>query len=248
MLKFLDEQALGALRSQIRIAPAGFRYGFITGVFKPSAYEELWNAYPSLDTFRYVEIADDFKNPSSKVYNGPRYGSREHNGCMDHLTGIDPIWKAVLAELASPSASAALNEATGVAFNSVREFAFNYGKKGCEIKPHLDGSARTSDPYRTRIVFLFYFAPRPGGGPGGTCLYDADRRTALFEAPDLCNSLLFFEQHPDAWHGYRAISTDAERRNMQVTYNLISRPVRPKTSLWHRLFCPHARRAGAGAG
>lgn len=243
MLKFLNEEALRSLRGEIRMAPAGFRYGFVTGIFKPGVYEELWSKYPPVEKFRYVEVVDDFKNPSTKVYNGPRYGSREHNGCIDHLADLNPVWKEVLVELASPEAVQRLNEATGIAFNSVREFAFNYGKKGCEIKPHLDSSARTKDVYRTRIVCLLYFAPRPGGGPGGTLVYDKDRETILLEAPDLYNSMLFFEQHPDAWHGYKTITADAERRNMQVTYNLINRPVRIKTSFWHRMFCPHARAA-----
>lgn len=243
MLKFLNEETLQSLRSQVRIAPAGFRYSFVTNIFKPEAYEHLWSKYPPVEKFRYVEVVDNFKNPSTKVYNGPRYGSREHHGCIDHLVDLDPIWKDVLAELSSPQAIKALNEATGIKFNSVREFAFNYGKKGCEIKPHLDSSARTKDPYRTTVVCLLYFAPKPGGGPGGTCVYDTDRETILLEAPDLCNSMLFFEQHPDAWHGYKTITADAERRNMQVTYNSISWPVKLKTSRWHRLFCPHARRA-----
>ncbi len=231
-MQFFNRATFENLSSKVIVTPSGFKAAVVQDVFTTGAYQKLLAAFPLSEIFTYHE--DQYK----KVFEGPSYNARQYRGCIERLSGLDPIWKAVLLEASSDEFLKLFSNATGVAFNAVREFSLKYGKEGCEIKPHLDQAAKTQNEFRSQLVSLFYFAPKPGMGPGGTTIYSPDRSTILLEAQDLYNSMLFFEQHADAWHGYRPLKSGEERRAMILTFNLAKHPVRIKTSLGHKLFCP----------
>ena len=237
MLRFFNSGSLSKLRDHIKVSPAGFRYGFLENVFREDRYQELVETYPPFSLFHFHE--DGYK----KVFEGPYYDSHDHAGCDHHLRVLPAVWQELLREAASDEFIQMFRKASGVEFNSLRNFSFKYGRKGCEIRPHLDQASRSKGPGASRLVSMWYFSSRPGGGPGGTAIYDRDRKTILFEAPVLRNSMLFFEQHPEVWHGYETIKDDSERHALALTYNQEPARIPIKDSLWHELFCVRRFRA-----
>lgn len=230
MLKFFNSEAISSIPPRIKVSPAGFRYAFVENVFQEPVYKELVRGYPPFGMFTYHE--DAFK----KVYEGPYYDSHDHHGCAHHLKNLSAVWKEVLREAMSEEFVTAFSQASGVPFNSLRNFSFKYGKEGCEIKPHLD-QASLGKKGQSRLVSMWYFAGNAAGGPGGTCIYDTDRQTILAEARHLYNSMVFFEQHPVAWHGYKPMPAGADRYAMAITFNEENRTLGLNDSLWHNLFC-----------
>ena len=49
--------------------------------------------------------------------------------------------------------------------------------------------------------------------------------------------MLFFEQHPEVWHGYESITDNSERQALALTYNQEPARISIRDSLWHELFC-----------
>lgn len=234
-LSILNLESIGTIPTSIKMSPRGFRYGFIENIFLPAAYEPLRRVFPPESRFSVTE--ENIMITLGGVY----YDAREHHGHTDHLLDLDPLWHRALHEAASAEFIKALSENTGVACNSLRGFGFNLGKRGYGFRrPHLDGSARSKHPARTRLVAMLYLGSSPSETVGGTKIYDTDEKTIVFEAPRLYNSLLFFEQHPDAWHGYPILEEDIERKTLQFTYNLEPQRIEPSLSWGYRLRHPQA--------
>lgn len=232
MLRFFNQESFISLPSKIQVSPAGFRYGFLENVFCPGVYEELLGTFPAFDFFSYHE--DDYK----KVYEGPYYDSHAHRGCPHSLKRVPKIWKELLREASSEEFISLFRKVSGVDFNSLRNFSFKYGKNGCEIKPHLDQASRSGNRGASKLVSMWYFSEKEGPTSGGTCIYSSqDRKTILFEVSTLRNSMLFFEQHQEAWHGYEAIRDESRRKALALTFNTEPERIPIKTSLLHELFC-----------
>lgn len=232
-MKFFNEAVFRSMRERMQKSPGGFHFCFSQNVFTEDAYRKLQTAYPPVDVFK--PLVDDYKN----VYEGPYYDSKEHNGRLTNFKNIDLIWHDLAREASSEEFISLFSSSIGIPFNSLRNFSFKYGREGNFIRPHLD-RASTGHAYASKIVCMFYFAKTPGLGSGGTAIYDTDRETILGEAKDLFNSMLFFEQHPHAWHGYRPLPTGAERFALAMTFNLEKEPIPITTSfllkLLHALF------------
>ncbi len=232
-MKFFSDTFFDAVAERAQAKTLAFKAGVVSNVFKSSEYQDFVHQYPSLTLF--TPLKDEYKN----VYEGPNYDAVLHRGCIDHLPDVNPRWRELILELASPEFIARFSQATGIEFNSLRAFSWKYGREGCEIKPHLDQAAKSGHALASRLVCLFYFTEKPGDGPGGTAIYDVDQKTVLLEAKDPWNAMVFFEQHKDAWHGYKTLKAHEERRAVAISFNYAKPPVRIKTSSIHKLFCKH---------
>ena len=230
-MKFFNTNAITAIPHTIKTAPRHFKYGFVPNIFQENAYKELRAKFPPFSSFGYID--DGFK----KVYEGPHFDSVEHKGYVDHLlrAHVDPIWIDLLREAHSQEFTKLFSESTGIGFNAVRNFSWKYGKEGCEITPHLDLSGMKMHSAGSKIVCMFGFAKNPGAGPGGTTVYDVDRETVLMEAPETYNGMTFFEQHQDAWHGYKTLKPDQERWALAITFNRAREPVKIRTSFLNNI-------------
>ena len=78
---------------------------------------------------------------------------------------------------------------------------------------------------------------RDPGGPGGTCIYDLDRTTVIYQVPSMRNGLFFFAQHQDAWHGFPQMPRGHERRLVSVAFSRETTPDPLKNTVLHRLTC-----------
>src|SRR3989344_3179050 len=134
-MQFFNRDTFQNVKAHMIVTPAGFRAAFIQNIFLPDVYQKLVAAYPPLSNFRHFQ--DAYKN----VYEGPYYDSQEYRGCIAHFKTLDPLWEAVIKEASSEEFITLFSNATGVIFNTLRNFSWKYGKEGSEIKPHLDQAA-----------------------------------------------------------------------------------------------------------
>lgn len=236
MLHYFNIKAIEKLKNDVQFAPKGFRYGYVENIFKDDIYESLIKTFPSVEKFRLVDKQSG--GGHKRFYVGPNYNTNLHWGCACHFDSLPSVWRGVFNESASAEFLERLKWATGVNFNSLCNFGFAYGNEGCRQGAHLDGAVRADDKNESHstLACLLYFNQKTGGS-SGTCIYDADRITVLFQVPNLRNSMSFFEQHPDAWHGFPPVPVGEDRRIISLAYSLESSPVKVKNSFWHRQFC-----------
>lgn len=131
-------------------------------------------------------------------------------------------------------------------FNTLANFGLTYGNEGCMQEPHLDGAVRGEEygPANYTFACLAYFNKEPGGS-SGTAVYANDRKKILFQAPSMRNSLFFFEQHPEAWHGFPPVPVGEDRRLVSLAYGSTKKPIILKTSNLHKVVCPMRLKAVA---
>jgi len=238
-MKYFDRKALENLKRDVRRAPSGFRYGFAPHIFQEHVYEQIVDTFPDVNTFFLKDF--DAGGGRKRFYVGPVYYSGADYGSVRKFSGLSEIWRGIMAESASDEFVQLLNEATGISFNSVCNFGFAYGKEGSVQEPHLDGAVLKTKSISGPIACLLYLNKEPGG-VSGTCVYDVDRKTVLYEVPDLRNSLFFFEQHPDAWHGFPEVPAGADRRILSLSYSDEPRPIRLNSSLAYSLLPLRAKK------
>jgi hypothetical protein len=232
-LQFINEEALAA--ADIRIAPAGFRYGFVDGFIREWAYEKLRTEIPDVRSFQLVDKMSG--GGHKRFYVGPAYAAGKDGGCACMFRQL-PTWRAFMQETASSSAMHLMSEKMGIGFNSLANFGLTFGDGGCVQEAHVDGAVREYDegPVKSKWATIVYFNP-DSKGAGGTCVYDTDRATVLFQAPSMRNGLFFFEQHPQAWHGFPMMPEGAERRILSLAYSNEKRPINLQIGLAHQLTC-----------
>lgn len=236
MLTHFNLQAFRELHNNICRSPSGFRYGFVSGILHKNAYSRLIAEFP--DTGRFVLVDKQSGGGRKRFYVGPHYASVKDYGCVCHLRRMSALWKEVMRESASAAFIGLLSAATGVRCNSLCNFGFTYGNEGCMQETHIDGAVRADDPSLIKsTIACFLYCNADGGGVSGTRLYGTDRTTVLFEVPDMYNSLFFFEQHPDAWHGFPAVPHGVSRRLVSIAYSFEKSPIELREGLFHTAFC-----------
>lgn len=233
-IKFFSEQSIKS--ADIRIAPSGFRYGFIADIFREDIYRELMATFPDVTKFKLIDKMSG--GGRKRFYITPHYNVSKNMGCWCHLHWFPSMWQNVLQESASPEFISFLSTTLGVSCNSLTVFGHTYGNEGCRQDAHIDGAVREDDygEHPSTLATLLYFNERPDN-IGGTCVYAPDRKTVLFQAPSMRNGMFFFEQHLDAWHGFPVMPPGAERRLVSLAYSLEKEPIKIKNSLIHKLTC-----------
>ena len=236
MIKFFNKQSFYNAKNEIRVAPSGFRFGFIPDIFEEETYSELIKSFPDVNKFKLVNKQSG--GGLKRFYAGPVYDSENDKGCWCGLSSsINKLWRDLVREADSTEFKDLLKEVTGVSFNSLSDFGFTYGNEGCVQEAHIDGEVRDLDNLRLpAIACLLYFNPNPDT-IGGTRVYGTDRKTILFQAPHLRNGIFFFEQHPEAWHGFPVMPPGSERKLVSLAYNTKNPPVLLNSSIIHKLTC-----------
>lgn len=235
MIEFFNTDSIKSAKESFKKAPSGFEYGFIPNLFKEDVYEQLIATFPDTNKFKLVDKPSG--GGRKRFYQGPVYDTDRWGGCVCHLENLPKIWRDVLEEASSTELISLLRESTGINFNSLGIFGFTFGNEGCMQEAHIDGAVRDNPVFiKSPIACLMYFN-KESEGTSGTCIYDVDRKTVLFKAPSMKNSLFFFEQHIDSWHGFPVVPAGEERRLVSVTYNVEKTPIKIQKSILHKLTC-----------
>lgn len=235
MIKYYNVDAFKKLKEERKTAVRGFKYGFVTNVFKEDVYEELIKTFPDVTKFELVD--KESGGGHKRFYVGKNYYNGKNWGSIRHMSDLPEIWKEVLKESGSKELIKLVEDSTGVKCNSLCNFGFTYGDEGCIQGPHIDGAARPNDPspVHATIACLMYFN-KEKGGVAGTEVYDVDRKTVLFAVPDLRNSFFYFEQHPDSWHGFPRVPKGADRRLVSLSFSSDPKYIGLSNSVFHTTY------------
>jgi hypothetical protein len=217
-MKYFDPSALNRLKSATVVAKTGVRHGFVDGILFEDKYNELIDALPDHRTFTLVDKQSG--GGHKRFYVGPVYLSGKDFGSVYHMRGLPRIWQEFLAEAGSRELITLLSESTGTKFNSLNNFGVAYGDEGCIQEPHIDGAIRSGDAslIKGNIALLMYFN-RVADPISATELYDLDRKTVLAKGYTMRNSVFFFEQHPNSWHGFPEVPHEHTRHILSLAYS-----------------------------
>lgn len=233
-MKYISDTAFERLKEATTLTHTGVRHGFVDNLFTPEAYKALTDAFPDTSTFYLVDKQSG--GGRKRFYVGPEYVVTRNFGSVHHLKDLPDVWKGFLEETTSPAFMKALEEATGVKFNSLTNFGLTYGDTGCVQEPHLDGAIRPNDtsPIKATIALLLYFNIEDNP-VSATEIYDLDRTTVLAKGTTMKNSLLFFEQHKNSWHGFPIVPEGHTRQLLSLSYSYEKEPVPISFSLFNKI-------------
>ena len=186
-----------------------FRFAFIEDFFEREFYEKLFETYPKIDeTWTLAETST--KTQFIKFWNGlgpndvvvhdddPQY-SEEWNKLKRYVQSEEFVEK--------------IRKFSGVAVNKLKYFNFMSYSKGGFQEPHIHNVGPS-----TLIIMIYLSKNWVKGSPGGTYMAsDTNESSIIFEPYNLDNSVIIFQDGPQAAHGIRLITKDVERRALQIT-------------------------------
>ena len=185
-----------------------FRFAFIEDFFEREFYEKLFETYPKIDeTWTLGETST--KTQFIKFWNGlgpndvvvhdddPQY-SEEWNKLKRYVQSEEFVEK--------------IRKFSGVPVNKVKSLAFMLLTRGGYQLPHIH------DVGPSTLILMLYFSKNWNkGDPGGTYVTtEEDESKMIFEPYNLDNSVIIFQDGPNAGHGVRRITKDVERRAIQI--------------------------------
>jgi hypothetical protein len=222
---YLHPTALQRLREKTIQTHTGVTCGFINNFFLETKFQDLIRTFPELRNFKFVDKADS-GGGHKRFYVGPEYVITRNFGSVFHLRNLEKPWRNLLEELSSVEFIQKLSESTGIKFNTLCNFGIGYGDEGCMQEPHLDGAIREGDSslIKGNIALLIYLNDQEDP-ISATEIYDLDRKTILLKGTTMRNSILFFKQHKNAWHGFPRVPTGHTRRIISLTYAEAPKPV-----------------------
>ena len=186
-----------------------FRFAFIEDFFEREFYEKLFETYPKIDeTWTLGETST--KTQFIKFWNGlgpndvvvhdddPQY-SEEWNKLKRYVQSEEFVEK--------------IRKFSGVTVNKLKYFNFMSYSKGGFQEPHIHNVGPS-----TLIIMIYLSKNWVKGSPGGTYMAsDTNESSIIFEPYNLDNSVIIFQDGPQAAHGIRLITKDVERRALQIT-------------------------------
>lgn len=200
------------LKSQNFQNKTPFRYEYIQEVINENFYKKLLEEYPKLDEF---ENGSDFSKVQLFIdckINGESLESKT----IDKNLQFSENWKIFKNYVKSEAFLKNMRKFTGIQVNKLTMFKFIAYRNGGFQLPHAHGVGE-----KTLIVF-FYFSPNwKDGEAGGTYFArDFDESEIIFEPYDLNNSMVLFQDVPNAIHGTRMITNGRERKAIQLVLEI----------------------------
>ncbi len=185
------------------------KWAFIEEFFDRKFYEKLHNSYPEWDDTWGKKTGFD-KNSNYKMWN-----DKEPNDILDKFvedSRFSDAWNEFYRYIDSEEFANRMREFSGMPVNRLKHFSFSYMRKGGFQLAHIHNVGPS-----TLIMMLYFSKNWKDGDPGGTYIStEEDESTMIFEPYNLDNSVMIFQDGPNAGHGVRPIEKDVERKAVQV--------------------------------
>lgn len=191
-----------------------FPYGFGTKVLQKNFYDYLVETYPGVDEKWY--IPKDFSRSAIKRL----FGNDSKNQAYDNDdSSLSTYWNKFRHYLFTKEFFENFSKYTGIKLSGIRHFVFIKNRKGDFNMPHLHWESSREEDYSYKITVLMYFCKGwHKGDLGGTYVCESeDESSIIFEATDLDNSMIWFKETPNSWHGSKYITKDVVRPSIQFT-------------------------------
>ena len=186
-----------------------FRFAFIEDFFEREFYEKLFETYPKIDeTWKITNHPT--KTQLIKYWNG--IGPNEVVGYEDDPQYSEE-WNKFKRYVQSEEFVEKIRKFSGVSVNKLKFFQFMSYTKGGFQEPHFHNVGPS-----TLIIMVYLSKNWVKGSPGGTYMAsDTNESSIIFEPYNLDNSVIIFQDGPQAAHGIRLITKDVEIRALQIT-------------------------------
>ena len=132
---------------------------------------------------------------------------------------LSPAWNEFFNYLLTEEFLENMSKYTGIELTKLSHFGFHYNQKGDFNMPHTHHETEDPKDYSYKVTVLAYFAKGwEKGDPGGTYISsEEDESTIVFEPYNLDNTIMVFQDSPNAIHGARYLEKDIERKALQIT-------------------------------
>ena len=185
------------------------KWTFVEEFFDRTFYEKLYNSYPKWDDTWGGKIGFD-KNSNYKIWNGKNPDDIPENYVEDK--NFSKTWNEFYRYVGSDEFTSKMREFSGVPINKLRHFSFSYMRKRGFQLAHIHNTGPST------LIMMIYFSKNwKKGDPGGTFVStEEDESTMIYEPYNLDNSVMIFQDGPNAGHGVRPIEKEVERKAVQV--------------------------------
>ena len=186
-----------------------FKFGFIEEFFSRDFYEKLYETFPKPDDKWF----DAKSMQKSKIM--LNWGKVDKNEIVS--PGEDPSfskeWNLFKKYVESDEFFEKIRKFSNIPVNKLKHFSFSIKHKGDFQVSHKHNTGPNI------LILMIYFTKGwKKGEPGGTYVatdFD-DESSIIFEADNLDNTVTIFHDGPNAIHGVRRITKDAERKAVQL--------------------------------
>jgi hypothetical protein len=228
-MKYFQDSLFERIQTATKVTKTAVTCGFVDEVFTKEAFDSLIHSFPGQKEFTLYDKTNS-GGGRKRFYVGPEYVLSRNGTSAYHLRHLSPPWKQLFKECLSSEFIQALSRATNTDCNTLLNFGIAYSDAGCLQEPHLDGAVRAGGSLvgEGSVAVLFYFNEDPDP-ISATEVYDVDRKTILLKGTTMRNSMTFFVQHANAWHGFPRVPEGRTRKIVSVFY---AQTTDPKAVTW----------------
>ena len=187
-----------------------FKFTFVKKFFHEKFYEKLYDEFPNISE-RWNKASDH-----SKLQYNLLWGSKKSTleiAEEEEDPNFSKEWNEFKQYCHTNEFIENFRKFSGVPVSKVKHFHFISLKKGCFQLPHIHNVGPS-----TLICMLYFSKDWKEGEPGGTYMAkEEDESSLIFEPYDLDNSIAIFQDSEFSAHGTRYLTSDVERRALQIT-------------------------------
>ena len=184
------------------------KWEFIEEFFDKEFYEKLYETFPKDDkTWERISTWD--KNSLRKLWDKDTDES-------DPSDIVDPnfsdAWNEFHHYLFSDEFIQNIQKFSGIPVGRLKHFSMKISRKGDYQFPHIHNVGPST------LIFMIYFTKNwKKGDPGGTYITPEEEESQrIFEADNLDNTTVVFQDGPYSGHGVRPLKENTERHAIQI--------------------------------
>jgi len=184
------------------------KWQFIEEFFDKEFYEKLYETFPKDDdTWELISTWD--KNSLRKLWSDDTDGS-------DPSDIVDPnfseSWNEFHHYLFSDEFIQNIQKFSNIPVGRLKHFSMKISREGDYQSPHIHNVGPST------LIFMIYFTKNwKKGDPGGTYVTpEEDESKIIFEADNLDNTAVVFQDGPHSGHGVRPLKEGVERHAIQI--------------------------------
>ena len=184
------------------------KWAFIEEFFHKEFYEKLYETFPKDDgTWERVSTWD--KNSLRKLWSD----DTDESSISDIFDpNLSESWNEFHHYLFSDEFIQNIQKFSSVPVGRLKHFSMKISRKGDYQLPHIHNVGPTT------LIFMIYFTKNwKKGDPGGTYITpEEDESKIIFEADNLDNTAIVFQDGPHSGHGVRPLKEGVERHAIQI--------------------------------
>ena len=184
------------------------KWEFIEEFFHKEFYEKLYETFPKDDS-AWERISSWDKNSLRKLWSDDTNESTTSDTFDPYFS---ESWNEFHHYLFSDEFIQNMQKFSSVPVGRLKHFSMKISRKGDYQFPHIHNVGPST------LIFMIYFTKNwKKGDPGGTYITpEEDESKIIFEADNLDNTAIVFQDGPHSGHGVRPLKEGVERHAIQI--------------------------------